>query len=453
LISKQPHLSAFICGSLIAGSLYLAGCSGLGGWPQRLVILVSGDSRGYLEPCGCRRDQAGGLPGRATVIGQARAPAKLVLDVGNLAAGGRPHELLKLRYLMQGMETIGYDAVNLGRREAELDLETLRKAMGEARLAFVSANVVEKGSRKPVAEPFRILRRGSLALGVTGVAAASPYEVGPGLEVRPAVEALAEVVPGLKRCCDYLIVLAFTDEETIREIAAKFHEVDCILGGDVPQSSGAAQEVNRAILFNVVDRGKVIGEIQLDRQDRRYQVRSAQGIKIVGDRLKPDPKMVQLITRYKNELRERRYELASAEGMERIPGQESSADEFVGADKCLSCHGAAHQVWTASTHHHAFETLVRKNSEFDPECLSCHTVGYGLHSGFVDAQRTPQLAGVQCESCHGRGKEHVNAMLAAAHGPSTLKAITPSTCIHCHDRENSEGFAYAAFWPRIAHGR
>ena len=24
-----------------------------------------------------------------------------------------------------------------------------------------------------------------------------------------------------------------------------------------------------------------------------------------------------------------------------------------------------------------------------------------------DAQRTPQLAGVQCESCHGRGKDHV----------------------------------------------
>src|SRR5205823_15000212 len=108
----------------------VAGCvEGMTGAPQRLELFVSGDSRGYLEPCGCRRDQAGGLPGRATVIRGSKAPAKLVLDVGNMTPGSRPYELLKLRYLLEGMAKIGYDAVNLGKNEADLDLETLRKAL------------------------------------------------------------------------------------------------------------------------------------------------------------------------------------------------------------------------------------------------------------------------------------------------------------------------------------
>src|SRR5438477_3564085 len=67
--ASHRHPSAFIGGCVSAGLLalaLLAGCVGQGR-PAALTVFVSGDSRGYLEPCGCRRDQAGGLPGRATI--------------------------------------------------------------------------------------------------------------------------------------------------------------------------------------------------------------------------------------------------------------------------------------------------------------------------------------------------------------------------------------------------
>lgn len=461
---NQPGTRGMLALAVLAGLLllpFLSGCDPPGlGRPERVILLVSGDSRGYLEPCGCRRDQAGGLPGRATVIQQRNDAPKVVVDVGNLTPGTRPYELLKLRYLLDGMAKIGYDAVNLGSREAELDLETLKGALKEGGLPFVSANVVEKESRRLLAEPYRIVSRGGLKIGITGITHAEAQDVGPGVEVRPPHEALAEVIPELRKRCDYVVVLAWTDEDGLREIAGKFHEVDCILGGDVPQSSSSVQQINRASVFSVVDKGKVLGEIDLKREGRTYRVESAQGHKIIGDKIPPDPGMVALISRYKEELRSRRYEMASAEGMERIPGQESTADEFVGDARCRNCHPQAHAVTLASKHHRAYETLVEKKSEYDPECLSCHTVGYGLHSGFVDFAKTPHLAGVQCESCHGRGKEHAAQMTAATARPalfpaaarrSTLKPVTPASCIRCHDAENSESFRYASFWPRIAH--
>src|SRR2546421_4154942 len=91
----------------------LPGCRGASAFPDDLVVFVSGDSRGYLEPCGCRRDQAGGLPGRATIIEDRKAANRLVFDVGNLTAGSRPYELMKLRYPAEGVGEIRDDAGDL----------------------------------------------------------------------------------------------------------------------------------------------------------------------------------------------------------------------------------------------------------------------------------------------------------------------------------------------------
>lgn len=413
---------------------------------SRIVMFVSGDSRGYIEPCGCRRDQAGGLPGRDKVIREVTKESRLVFDVGNLTAGTRDYEMLKMSYLLRGMNLIGYDAVNLGEKEAELDLDKLREVVKKSSLPFVSANVVAKNGREPITERYRIVERNGAKFGVIGVTNCDPEDAGPGIEVRPALETLAEVVPEVKAKCDYLVVLAFTDDDTIKEIANKFHEVDCVLGGDVPQPSGAVTVVNRASTFSVTDKGKVIGRLDLVPKSGTFAIASAKAIKIAADKVAPSKEIGDLLMSFKNELRERRYELASVEGMERIDATIGTANEFVGGEACVSCHTAANTKWHASGHSHAFATLQKVKSEFDPDCLRCHTVGYGLSSGFIDAQKTSHLANVQCESCHGRGKEHV-----ATGSKTSLKPVTPATCVKCHDVENSENFIYATFWPKVKH--
>ncbi|MFI5384571.1 MAG: multiheme c-type cytochrome, partial [Fimbriimonadales bacterium] len=424
---------------LLAIAVFVVGCrSG----PERLTIFVSGDSLGYLEPCGCRRDQAGGLPGRARLIEATPSEDRIVVDVGNMTSGTRDYEMLKFKYMLDGMSLIGYDAVNLGRNEAELDIDKLRSSLKGSSLPFVSANVIAKSDRKPVVDPFRIIERHGARIGVIGVAACDAQDVGPGVIVRPPLETLAEVIPKVKPNCDYLIVLAFVDGDTIREIADKFHEVDCIFGGDVPQTSGSVQVMNRASVFNVTGKGKVIGRLDLTRKGDAYTITGSEGVRIAADKVAPPKDIGGLLDRFKAELRDRRYEFAAAEGMEAI-GSQSTANEFVGAQACKECHAAPHTTWLTSQHTQAFATLRTKKSEFDPDCLRCHTTGYALSSGFIDDARTPNLEGVQCESCHGRGKDHIATQKRAA-----LKPVTPSTCIRCHDSENSENFRYASFWPK-----
>ncbi|HZT42339.1 MAG TPA: multiheme c-type cytochrome [Chthonomonadaceae bacterium] len=421
-----------------------------------LVVWLSGDTRGYLEPCGCRRDQAGGLPARMTLIAQDHAPNRLLLDVGNMTSGSRSYELLKFDYVLRGMAAMGYDAVNLGRREADLDRDTLLQKLHAFPLPFVSCNLLDRQTGKPVAAPSLVKTVGGARIGITGVVQMDPEEVGPGLMVRPPQEALAEILPGLRAQSDFVIVLVFAPEETLDDIASKFPEAGAVLGGDVPQSSGSAETVNRAVVFSVTDKGKVIGRLAFRRTPggEGLALASARALK-TADTIPPAPAMTALIRQFKADLRARNIELAAEEGLDPISAQQTTADTYAGQDRCQGCHATAYHVALASAHAHAYETLIQKGSEYDPECLRCHTVGYGARDGFVNLQTTPRLAGVQCESCHGRGTEHIKAIQSGKQGRAatlTLRAVTPNSCVRCHDAENSADFHFATFWPKIKHG-
>ena len=87
-----------------------------------------------------------------------------------------------------------------------------------------------------------------------------------------------------------------------------------------------------------------------------------------------------------------------------------------------------------------------------PDCVSCHVVGYGEQSGFVDIATSKGLESVGCEQCHGPGSEH--AQSAGQKKMGRVGAGSPSVvCSRCHDFEQSPTFDYHARWRVIQHGR
>ncbi|MGH9367221.1 MAG: cytochrome c family protein [Thermoanaerobaculia bacterium] len=103
---------------------------------------------------------------------------------------------------------------------------------------------------------------------------------------------------------------------------------------------------------------------------------------------------------------------------------------YAGAKKCKMCHLKQFQTWEQTKMAKSFELLrtgvaaeAKKKANLDPQkdythdekCLACHTTGYGKPGGFVSVEKTPELVGVQCESCHGPGSEYLKE------GAMTLK--------------------------------
>ncbi len=100
--------------------------------------------------------------------------------------------------------------------------------------------------------------------------------------------------------------------------------------------------------------------------------------------------------------------------------------DFIGADRCQSCHAEAFAVWSRSPHARALEALTEKDRK-DPRCLSCHTlVSQDLSSG---------LLGVQCESCHGGGRHYAREFIMKDAELSKLLNLVrgdEKTCTRCH---------------------
>ena len=86
---------------------------------------------------------------------------------------------------------------------------------------------------------------------------------------------------------------------------------------------------------------------------------------------------------------------------------------FAGQDTCAECHQPVLDTVIHTAHANAYAILT--NAQFaalggptNGFCLDCHTVGFGAPTGFQSLSATPQLAGVQCENCHGAAANHAS---------------------------------------------
>lgn len=110
---------------------------------------------------------------------------------------------------------------------------------------------------------------------------------------------------------------------------------------------------------------------------------------------------------------------------------------YTGNDKCRLCHRDFFIGRKQDHHDHAMDYISSSEYRSNPRCLVCHGTGYGVPTGFVVLEKTPRLANVQCEGCHGPGSNHIKiasvkktggGFLAGEDRPDRLKKM----CKTCH---------------------
>lgn len=136
----------------------------------------------------------------------------------------------------------------------------------------------------------------------------------------------------------------------------------------------------------------------------------------------------------------------------------SGDHQWVGVAKCKTCHkkeliGDQHRIWREGPHHRAFETLKSEASAEiakerglgmpateSAECLRCHVSAYGVPPILV-ANLLELEDGVQCESCHGPGRDYRKKKIMSdpevAHSKGLWDAANDDAiCATCHNRES-----------------
>ena len=109
--------------------------------PRPLEVVVSGDTAGWIVPCGCTSNQSGGLPRCASLVSECARTAQVVaVDVGGAADHGTeklsPYHLMQLRAILLGEQAMQVAAHNLGASELRLTADELDKLADETGAAL-----------------------------------------------------------------------------------------------------------------------------------------------------------------------------------------------------------------------------------------------------------------------------------------------------------------------------
>lgn len=404
---------------------------------RAVEILVSGDTQGWIVPCGCTSNQSGGLLRRGSFVRLERVEHEVVvLDAGGAPAGTSPYDRLKFEAILDGELRMELAAHNLGGPELALGAEYLRDVAAQKKAPFLSANTRDKEGR-PIAEPCRVVNAAGRKLAITGVV--SPRYATAECHVSEPQTAVLAVRKSLPAETDALIVLAYLPEDELRRLAAALPEADMIIGGPTGQSIAPTQ-IGPVLLASATNKGKFL--LSLRSGPGGWQ---GEAVEMTAE-FSEDQQQQQNLGRFYAALETR--DLTAAEsGFIAAPAYLVPEHRVAGSTACSHCHSAESQSWQNSAHAHAWKTLADKGSQVDSFCQQCHTTGFGWSGGFVSPKRSRALANVGCESCHGPGQAHV-----ADTKQRTLLAAREA-CAGCHDRENSPDFDFAFYWPLMAHGK
>lgn len=408
---------------------------------QGVSLVVSGDTAGWIMPCGCASGQSGGLARRASYVEHLRETRDvMVADVGGAPGGASPYDVAKFTAILRGELAMGIKAHNIGAAEAALGGGRLRDIAAQTGAPFVSANVRDAQGAE-IAPKLRIVRAGGMRLALVGVL--SPKLAPAELVVADPADAVLDALSERKGQYDAAVVLAYLPLDELEALARALPEVDLVIGGPTRQSV-EPRRVGQAVVAAVTNKGKFLARLDANAGAGRPSWSGT--IVEVAASLPDDAEQLANLRGYQDELAKRDFSAPETPFAPLLPDPLPESYQIAGSAACQECHPRDCQSWAASRHAHAWEPLVEHHAQVDSYCQQCHTTGFGLPGGFVSAGRTVERASVGCESCHGPALAHVKQPT------SRTLFVARDECLRCHDRDNSPDFAYDAYWEQIRHG-
>jgi len=223
-------------------------------------VVISGDTAGWITPCGCTANQSGGLLRRGTFIRQLRATEDNVIyaDVGGAVAGDSAYLRAKFEAVMQGEIEMGLSAHNLGGPEALMGPAYLRDLASRLHAPLISANTRDV-SGKSLVEPARVVVAGGRRIALIGVV--SPSFATDQVRIDQPKTAILSTLASIRGTYDAVIVLAYVSEQELTELASEIPEADAIIGGHTRQSI-SPRAIGRVLMGAATNKGKFL--IQLD---------------------------------------------------------------------------------------------------------------------------------------------------------------------------------------------
>jgi hypothetical protein len=411
------------------------------------TIVWNFDTSGYLETCGCSANQLGGLARRASKIAQLRENQPvLAIEGAHVVADKGGFQLFKGQMIVASLNTMGYNALQLGVREAQQGKADLAKLIEAAQFPCFSANLQLDG--QPWATAYAVTEVAGNKIGITGVTQPSMVD---GLEM-PAEMSFGDPFKGIdaalaaleKEDCDLIIACLEGQPEWLEQFSQTYKtRVGLFLSGNRQESTADLEFHSDPPRLNIWDKGRFMGLLTVDPQpaDSGTPAYIIGGSHVpLGEELGDHESIQALLDNdYKPKLKDMFFEVFKSELTLYLP-----------PEYCADCHPREVETYNKSGHAIAMQTLVDKGQAYNPDCMKCHVT-------YDPAE--DKLHSMNCVVCHTNiTEDHV---WQATKGPehvvlpeTPVTSYSYSWCYRCHDPLNSANFEahYPQYVNKIFHG-
>ena len=448
---------------------------------SRVTVVFTGKTDGYLENCGCKSNQSGGVARRRTVIDSLRRSegSLLLLDAGSgfsRLRNSSPDFLAieEQAIYNQLVSAMGYQAHAIGETELASGSAYLADQLRRNPMPYLTANI--RSSGRTVAPSWRRWKARDVNVAVTAVI--EPPRMSPGgatfedrttdLQIEDPVDALKRALEDEGDWADLIVVMGNLQPLTVRRLISACPEVDLVLTTEdrmptPPDRIASHEHADVRALGHLAtqEASGFLGEtfvaystparygltslrLGITRTGRIAEARA--DIHLLTEAVRDDPAVRRTLDAFYDEVG--RQEQAQGSVTPLFSDDPTrTGGSYVGAAACMSCHPAESAQWRTTAHATAFRTLLDRHRNYQPRCVVCHVVGFGTPTGYRLGAADERLANVQCETCHGPGGAHI---ASPAKGNIQGKVPEP-VCLSCHDEEHSDSFVYGELLPLVSH--
>ncbi len=403
-----------------------------------VVLLITGGNRGRLEMCNCSGVLPGGMARRGGMLASYRAvwPDSITLDVGDLF--WVEPDPVRSRSLIRAMTLLGYDVLALGDAEWTTPAKHWADALTGDSPALLATNVRFRDARTSVVKTVR------RAVGGCDVAIVS--YVGPdaflfaddkvlaGLQ-RDGEDVFKRHVASLPAGC-VVVAVVHDSAETAERIARTTPGVDVVVRGHTGKTDAEVARVGDVPIVRIGGPAHA-GALALRSEGGRITDVQWRAELLTND-WPADRRLMELYQAYVHAAMRQAMNAKRKAGLTYVPSA-----------TCGACHRDQYRQWKRTAHADAYRTLRKVKRTGDPNCLMCHTSGFGTRDGFHTIAANPKLAGVNCQDCHRFNvSEHVTAdgrQIAAFKVPPADGAV----CETCHTPNNSPKFDHKRYAGKI----
>ena len=273
-------------------------------------------------------EHIGGIAQLATLIDNFRASEENVFlfDAGDIFTGVLA-KLTRGEVSFELMNTMGYDAMAIGNHEFEYGWQVLARQKHRVPFPVLGANLFYKGTDIHFAQPYSIIKRDGVRIGVIGImgqdaaTALNPPNIA-GLEVRDPKSIVPGYVKLLRPDVDLVVLLTHqgktapmqTDAEAHPEIkrdieadielAGVMDGIDVLLAGhaDAGTERPVVHPRTGTLIMQTYGQGFHLGFLQIQVDTVKQEVLSYEGrlVPVDSDRLTPHARVAEKLAAYRS---------------------------------------------------------------------------------------------------------------------------------------------------------